>query len=505
MKLSARVSAVLRRLGLLATGLMVLALPLGTVAVASLQDPVQPGAVETDPLSVSVGATTWVCAPAPTLLTAGAGEDLDYDPELGTGNAQVSTLVELTAIGATERPAMTAGPLGEESTEATGAGALTTISQSGVTAPLVARVEPTQDGVPLVGGVSVARADVGDLRGLVASTCQQPVSSAYLVAGSTELGSSAKLVLTNPGDTAATVSLTAWGATGPLLDSPAEVVVPAGGVQDVLLETISLEPRIAVHIDAEGGRVVPTIQASSLNGLIAAGTDIVGPAADPTTELLVAGVPLSTAPGASATLRLLNPADEAATVSVEMLGPDGASPLGGATDSVVEPGTVADISLAGLPNSNYGLRVTSDLPVTGAVQMVRTGVAGEDDPDTPPVDVAWLPASALADRGVIPIPAQLVDTTAVTVTNPGLAATEVTVTGYDAHGLAISEATTTVAAGSTTPVEVPGGAAALVVDGSQIVASAVVASAAADGTIFSAYPIVADPHAEQAVVVRVTG
>src|SRR5690606_40144427 len=83
---------------------------------------------------------------------------------------------------------------------------------------------------------------------------------------------------------------------------------------------------------------------------------------------------------------------------------DGAAQLEGAVGSVVEPGTVVDISLAGVPSGSYGLRVTSDEPVTGAVRTVRTGTAGEDDPDTPPVDVAWTPATQPADRGVVPIP-----------------------------------------------------------------------------------------------------
>jgi len=510
---SARVSVVLRRIGLLVSGVMVVALTGAVVALASLQGPPATTVLEIEPLSVGAGATTWVCAPAPTLPTAAAGNDLDYDPDLGTGGGAVSTAVDLAAIGTDEAPTMTVGPLGEEGAEADTAGVVALASQSDVADPLVGVVEPTAAGVPLVGGLTVARADVGDLRGLTITPCQQPVTSAMLVGGSTELGSSTRLVLTNPGDTAATVTLMGWGATGPLPESstdpqnPAsigQVVVPAGGVRAILLETISLDPRIAVRIDVEGGRVVPTLQDSSLDGLIASGTETVGPAADPATTMTIGAVPLSDADGARASLRIVNPGTETASVTVEMLGPDGAFELEGAVDSVVEAGTVVDISLAGVPNGRYGVRVTSDVPVTGAIRLARTGTAGEDDPDTPPVDIAWLPAAAPVDRGVVPLPDALVDTVRVAATNPGEQPVDVAVTGYDDSGTPLEGSTVTIAAGATATLDVPENAVTVVLEGEGILGSAVAISDAADGTLVSAYPIVADPYVEQSVAVRVS-
>lgn len=504
MKVSARASALLRRVGLLVSGLVVLGLAGGVVGAAATFEPPTPSVVEVPELRVGAGATSWVCAPAPTLPTAAAGEDLEYDPDLGTGGGSLATLADLTAVGDAGRPVMSAGAIGQDRVDVGGAGQVATVSEPDVTDPVVAVVEPDAEGVPLVAALGLARADSGDLRGLVASVCQQPVASALLVGGSTALGSSARLILSNPGDTAATVRVTAWGATGVLPDPPT-VVVPAGAVRAVLLETISLEPRVAVRIDAEGGRVVPVIQDSALDGLVAAGTDMVGQTADPTTELLVGGLLLSSADGASASLRLLNPGETAATVTVETLGPDGAAQLEGAVGSVVEPGTVVDISLAGVPSGSYGLRVTSDEPVTGAVRTVRTGTAGEDDPDTPPVDVAWTPATQPADRGVIPIPTALAERVDVSVTNPGTAAIDVTVTAYDELGRAIDERAVAVGAGATAPLEVPAGALVLVVEGEGVVAGAVVTSEAEDGVLVSAYPMVPDPYTEQSVRVRVDG
>jgi hypothetical protein len=501
---SERVRRVLRPIGLLLSGVVVVALTGAIVAIASLQGPPVTEVRPIDAVSVGAGSTTWVCAPAPVVFTEAAGVDVDYDPDLGTGGDAVSTVVELAAIGDGEAPVMTVGGIGEDGEEADSAGgALTLETRTDVADPQAAVVEPTAAGVPLVGGLTVARADSGDLRALSATTCQQPVTSAMLVGGSTELGSSARLVLSNPGATAATVTLTGWGSTGPLPEI-GQVVVPAESVRAVLLEAISLEPRIAIRIDVEGGRVVPTLQDSSLDGLIASGTETIGAAADPATTLTIGAVRLVDDDAARASLRLVNPADEAATVTVELLGPDGPFALEGAVDSVIEAGTVVDISLAGPPNGRYGIRVTSDVPVTGAVTMSRTGTPGEDDPDTAPVDIAWLPASAPVDRGVLPIPTAMVDAVGASVTNPGDAAVDVSTTSYDASGEVLEEGVLPVAAGATVTLPVPEGTVAVVVAGEGILASVVATADAADGTLIAAYPVVGDPYVEQSVQVRVS-
>lgn len=499
---SSRGSGLLRRIGLALSGLLVLALTVGIGLAATVAEAPTSRDVEIAPLGVGAGPTTWLCAPAPTLITAEAGTDVEYDPDLGTGGGAVSTLADVTAIGPSDSPRMVVGPLGEEATDAGSAGVVATHSQPEITDPYVAVVEPFSKGVPLVGGISIARADGGDLRGLSVSPCRQPLTSALLVGGSTELGASARLVLSNPGETTATVTLSGWGATGPLPDMP-QLVVPAGGVRTLLLETVSLEPRLAVRVDVDGGSIVPSIQDSSLDGLIAAGTEVVTAAADPATVLTVAGVRLSEDEGAAALLRLANPGIEPATVRVEMLGPDGAAVLAGAEASVIEAGTVADISLAGLPEGDYGVRVTSDVPVTGAVRLARTGTAGEDDPDTPPVDIAWLPATEPVTSGVLPLPTGLVDGVLASVTNPGSEQVEVTVRSYDELGQAIDVSTLPVAAGATVGLDIPEGARAVVLQGDELLASAVVTGDAADGTLISAYPITGDPYTEQSVSVRV--
>src|SRR5699024_11044827 len=80
----------------------------------------------------------------------------------------------------------------------------------------VLEADPADDVVALATGTSVAVTETGDLRGLVATACQTPVTSAWLVGGSTEPGDSAQLVLSNVGETPASVTLSGWGSTGAL-------------------------------------------------------------------------------------------------------------------------------------------------------------------------------------------------------------------------------------------------------------------------------------------------
>ncbi|MFV0252353.1 MAG: DUF5719 family protein [Beutenbergiaceae bacterium] len=497
-------ASVLKRAGLALSGVLVLALPAGVVWLAQAQPAPEPAAVEIPSYTVSADKTSWVCAAAPTLPTASAGDDIAYDPELGTGGGQLSTEVRMMALGEPAAPELTFGEVGTEGAVAGTAAGLALAVATDIADPTVSVVTGSNGEVPLAGGLAVARADAGDLRGLSVSSCGQPITSAVLVGGSTSLGSSTRLVLSNPGQTVATVTLTGWSGTGPLPEI-APIVVPPGQVQALLLETISLSERLAIRVDVAGGRVVPTLQDSSLDGLIAAGTETIGPAADPATEVFFSAVPLLVADEAAANLRLLNPDEQAATVSVDLLGPDGPEALEGAQDTVIEPGSVLDISLAGVHEGQYGIRVSADVPVTGAVQLLRTGVAGDADPDTPPVDVAWLPATTAVDRGVLPIPAALVDTASVALTNAGEQTSDVTVVGYDAEGAVSGEQSVTLSAGSSAPVTVPAGTVLLELTGQGLLASAVLTSAAADGTLISAVNITGDPFSEQQVGVRVGG
>src|SRR5690606_72682 len=132
----------------------------------------------------------------------------------------------------------------------------------------------------------------GDLRGVGAASCRRPATETWLVGGGTELGSSAWLVLQNPGRTAATVEVALWGPSGPVdVAGAPEYLVPAGTERALLLEGVAAEqPRIAVRLTASGGQVAAYLQDSRLRGLVPQGVGYVVGGQAPAVRQVVPGL-----------------------------------------------------------------------------------------------------------------------------------------------------------------------------------------------------------------------
>ena len=308
----------------------------------------------------------------------------------------------------------------------------------------------------------------GDLRGLTAAPCTQPSAMSWIVGGSIAAGSSAELRLVNPGVTPATAKVTLYGSIGRLsLPSNGEITVPAGGSSSLALETKgSQDPRIAVSVEADGGSVVPTLVTESLDGETPAGTDVITPGSAPATDLVIPGVEIvepaaqgevpdaKTSADSSDTpaVRIVNPAAAPATVSVTMLGKDGARPLSGAQSVTIDAGSVFDIQLAGVPAGTYGVQVTSSTPVGAAARMVRSG--GEYPARSKALvhDQAWAQAAlpGAVDSGLLAVPRAASLSSAVTVANSG-ETTSVTLSSLDGSW----KQDVKVAKGSSSVVEVP--------------------------------------------------
>jgi len=314
----------------------------------------------------------------------------------------------------------------------------------------------------------------GDLRGLTAAPCTQPSAMSWIVGGSIAAGSSAELRLVNPGVTPATAKVTLYGSIGRLsLPSNGEITVPAGGSSSLALETKgSQDPRIAVSVEADGGSVVPTLVTESLDGETPAGTDVITPGAAPATDLVIPGVEIvepaaqgevadaKTGADSSDTpaVRIVNPGAAPATVSVTMLGKDGARPLSGAQSVTIDAGSVFDIQLAGVPAGTYGVQVTSSTPVGAAVRMVRSGAEYPQRSKALIHDQAWAQAGlpGAADSGLLAVPRGSSLSSAVTVANSG-ATTSVTLSSLDGSW----SQDVKVAKGGSVVVEVPAKVAAV--------------------------------------------
>ena len=394
------------------------------------------------------GATTYVCPHAPTNTLRGTD----------VGAMESATAIVPAKGDGAAKSATYAGrsiPTDTATSMSTAEGGILTL------APADGRVANA------VGAVTTLTKN-GDLRGLTAAPCTQPSAMSWIVGGSIAAGSSAELRLVNPGVTPATAKVTLYGSIGRLsLPSNGEITVPAGGSSSLALETKgSQDPRIAVSVEADGGSVVPTLVTESLDGETPAGTDVITPGAAPATDLVIPGVEIiepaaqgevpdaKTGADSSDTpaVRIVNPGADPATVSVTMLGKDGARPLSGAQSVTIDAGSVFDIQLAGVPAGTYGVQVTSNTPVGAAARMVRSG--GEYPARSKALvhDQAWAQAAlpGAADSGLLAVPRASSLSSAVTVANSG-ETTSVTLSSLDGSW----KQDVKVAKGSSSVVEVP--------------------------------------------------
>jgi hypothetical protein len=211
---------------------------------------------------------------------------------------------------------------------------------------------------------TIERVGGGDIAGLAAVTCVRPSLSQWIVGGATSLGASARLVLTNPAEAPVEVTITAYGPIGAIEEPIVKVVGPTSA-QEVLLEgTIPENPALTLQIDASGTGIVAAMQDSRLNGFEPAGTDWVGPAADPATSIVIPAVGPSVPDeeGGAATVVLMAP--EGATAQLTLVTPDGIVEWPGTANLGLEPGVVTEIPV---PTVDEGaVEVTADAPIVAA-------------------------------------------------------------------------------------------------------------------------------------------
>ncbi|WP_263119011.1 DUF5719 family protein [Cellulomonas sp. RIT-PI-Y] len=369
-------------------GLLVLALTGGATALGLVLPAADTAASGATEVEVPAGTTNLVC-PGPLILPeesdagGSAFRRVPVDPieRVGVLDTSGGSSATLTVVGG-EAEQLSGG----------------TLTARGIAGPSLLSA-PAVDGeaARVVGTTSAVTTD-GDLRGLAAGSCAGASSDVWLVGGSTELESTADLVLVNPGVTTAQVSLSVWGPAGAVdLATSSDVLVAPQSSRTVVLTGVAAEQRrIVVHAQASGGQISAYLQDSLLDGLTPRGTDLVTAGAAPATSQVVPGLMLQTAavddPDA-AQLRLLAPGDEGATVSVSLIGPDGEVPLSGAEDLTLEPGVVTDLSLGGVPTGAYTAVVASDQPVVAGAMLAREGTAGDQD-SVPRMDRAWAAATA---------------------------------------------------------------------------------------------------------------
>ncbi len=265
------------------------------------------------------------------------------------------------------------------------------------------RARPDAEGPFRAAGALASVTTTGDLRGLAAAACPAPRISQWIVGGSTEVGSSAMLVVQNPSARAATVTLTVHGPGGQVaLGSNGSFVLGPGESRETRLEAAAPDQRrLAVHVTSSGARVAAHLQTQSIDGLVPQGVDLLTPGVEPRRTVAVPGI----VSGGQAVddphapqLRMLVPGEEPTTARVSVYGPDGRVYLRGGEEVDLEPGVVTDLPIGGLPEGSYTVVLDADRPLVAAAVSTREGVPAADAVVSgAPYDVAWVVGAAVPE------------------------------------------------------------------------------------------------------------
>jgi len=272
-------------------------------------------------------------------------------------------------------------------------------------APAVFATQASESG--FLAGTTSQKIDTPFARGYQASSCQQPRSESWLVAGSATTGRQSVLVLSNPGSVQAVVELTLFGESGPISAPAARGILVLPGEERVF-SLSGLAPDEAspvIRIVSSGTPVTAALHVSLTRGLQPDGVDVASVQSEPTPSRVIPGVglepedilgPILGVEGYSDVapiLRLLAPeSDTQAEVIVERA-------VGEAVSSQVtlEAGRVFDVQLAELGEGYATVRIVADEPVVAGVR--QSSVADSE------TDLAWVPsASAIYSVGSVVVP-----------------------------------------------------------------------------------------------------
>lgn len=248
------------------------------------------------------------------------------------------------------------------------------------------------------------RPQTADVAGLAAAECLTPGRTAWLVGGSTTVGRSTWIVLSNSGAVDATVALRIIAENGPIEAPGTSGIIVAAGEQRVLpLSGIAVNVESPViEVTSSGGSVAATLQHSIVRGLDASGISIITPLDAAATRHIIPALPVingqavlegSTADGgadALTALRMLAPGDTPAEVTVRLI-PEGDG-TGVALTTTLEPQTVLDLPFTDLLDGDYSVVVDASEPI---VVAARTSTAGANG-----LDVEWFTPAPVIEASV---------------------------------------------------------------------------------------------------------
>jgi hypothetical protein len=249
----------------------------------------------------------------------------------------------------------------------------------GGTAPILV----AGDGAMATTGSAVIVRDVteGPEASLSAAPCLPPATLHWFSGLGAAEEDRTDLILTNPDDAQAQVDLRFYGPSGRIAvpGSTGLEIRPSDSIHRSLSELVKQNGPVSVEVQASKGRVTAVAERTQTDQGKPAGIDWQVPSASPSNVVVIPGIPGD--PGRRQ-LVVTNPGKSRASVTVQVLGFQGPYEPSAAGILVVEPESTATVSIEGkqgLDEAAGSIKVTSNVPVTGAVVSTsqRDGVKSD--------------------------------------------------------------------------------------------------------------------------------
>lgn len=339
----------------------------------------------------------------------------------------------------------------------------------------------------------------GTEAGLKAAPCLAPATTHWFPGLGATDEDRTDLILSNPDDAQAQVDLRYYGRSGRIAvpGSPG-VVIRGHDTRPVSLTKLQGESPVSVAVQASQGRVTAVAKRTQTSQIKPAGVDWQLPSTSPAKVVLIPGVP---AGEGNRQLVVTNPNNSRATVDVQVLGFQGPYTPSGAGSVDVPPEGTATVNLQpGLAGEAAGIKLTSDVPVTGAVVSTsRRSGAGSD--------LAVQSAAApLIGSGVSALATTNLADSELIISNGGDADAQVSFEVFSYEGVTLRTADVVLAANSTATRRLNSPAPSYVVvkvpDDSSVVAGVVLTQPNRDVAGLATIPLSSPDVASRAPVTR---
>ncbi len=262
---------------------------------------------------------------------------------------------------------------------------------------------------PAAGVRTISQKD-GDLEGFASVPCTAPATSHTIVGGSTTLGQSAVLVVTNTQQATASVHVKVATKDGASASGIPDFTLNPGDTRTINLAAAASDSEaIAVSVTSTGAPVRAAVSQTVLRGLVPGGIDSIEAQTELGRKVVIPGVQ-SQDPAAdrsagkaedsgdlTPSVVVYNPSATQTEAKLRAFRDDGTSVDLGTVK--VEGQSVGRVATDALPAGVYSIVVEADHPVAATARMLRGQDANKAH------DVAYIPGTpALGSQNVVAVP-----------------------------------------------------------------------------------------------------